>query len=81
MGATCEEIPHLCLLRIELPVAVRHFLSSYMTRAPSKMQASLGEGEFSTSQGSKGQKSELVATMTKPGLRIQFIISLTLNTT
>lgn len=57
------------------------FQAAVMTRGPSKMLAPLGEGEFSASQGNKGQISKHVAIMTKPGLRTQFIISLTLNTT
>lgn len=81
VGATREKTPHLFLFRIELRGTHCIFQAAVMTGAPSKLQASLGEGKFSVSQENKGQTSKLVAIMTKLGLRIQFIISLTLNTT
>ena len=82
VGKPREKIPRVCPFRAELPVAVLHFLGSCDDKsAPSNTQAPLEEGEFSASQGNRGQISKRVAIMTKPGLRIQFIISLTLNTT
>lgn len=59
-----------------------HFLGSCDDKSPlQNVGIAWGGGMFSASQGNKGQISKLAAIMTKPGLRIQFIISLTLNTT